>query len=63
MKLTDDELKMVSGGTEPNMNTNDGSDGKTMPFYCDGCGTTFEINLGDKTVICPHCGKTHYING
>lgn len=63
MKLTDSELKMVSGGVNTDQNKDISITENTMPFCCEKCGANFDIELGVREVECPNCGHRHVIDG
>ncbi|MCR5025614.1 MAG: hypothetical protein K6A90_14990 [Lachnospiraceae bacterium] len=63
MKLTDSELKMVSGGVKTDQNTGINNIENTMPFCCEKCGANFDIELGVREAECPNCGHRHVIDG
>ena len=62
-KLTNSELKMVSGGVNTDQDTDGDSFGNTVPFCCESCGTNFDIELGVRVASCPNCGHKHVIDG
>lgn len=51
-ELNEDELKQVVSGR-----------GQYMSMTCSCCKRTFNADISMMTVICPHCGMTHYLFG
>ncbi|MCR4590143.1 MAG: hypothetical protein K5668_04930 [Lachnospiraceae bacterium] len=63
--LDEDNLKMVTGGTQDGSGANNSLTGQKVSFYCKECGNTFDIVIGEPIVKCtnPLCGKEYNIMG
>lgn len=60
MKLDDDELEKVGGGTGGTGSTGKSEDTDRVTCMC---GCTFRLGLGEDSGDCPDCGKTVYRSG